>query len=400
MKRREFIQKSTLASVGTMLIPSFLKAFEQERQLVNNHKKLVIIQLSGGNDGLNTVVPFQNDIYYQSRPRLAVPKNEILKLNDELGLNPVLSGLKSVYDEGSLTIINNVGYPNPDRSHFRSMDIWQTGSSAEEYWTTGWLGRYLDSNCQGNCEAHQAIEVDDSLSLTLKGQNIKGLAVRDADKLRKVTQGKLIQALTKNAKNHTDHEHNNVAYLYKTLAETSSSADYIYQTAKTYNSKVDYPQNQFAQRLKTIASFINSGLDTQIYYASLTGFDTHVNQKRQQERLLKIYSDAVQVLVKDLKQTGNLDNTLVMTFSEFGRRVAQNASNGTDHGTANNVFIMGGKLRKAGIYNESPNLLDLDKGDLKYKVDFRKVYATLLKKHLQTEPKSILKEKFDLMNFI
>ena len=181
--RRHFLKKSALATAGTMLIPSFLSAIEQQKYLGSfNGKKLVVIQLSGGNDGLNTVIPYRNDIYYQARPSIAIKPPEVLRLNDELGFNPAMQGLKSLYDEGLLSVINSVGYPNPDRSHFRSMDIWQTGSTAKEYWQTGWIGRLLDAQCEGNCQAHLAIEVDDALGLALKGEKVKGLATQNPKK--------------------------------------------------------------------------------------------------------------------------------------------------------------------------------------------------------------------------
>lgn len=402
MKRRHFIQRSALASVGSMLIPNFLKAFEMERLNQNTlgDKKLVIIQWSGGNDGLNTVVPFQNDIYYRERPRLAVPKNEVIKLNGELGLNPVMSGLKSLFDEGYVSIINNVGYPNPDRSHFRSMDIWHSASDSNEYIYTGWLGRYLDAYCNNtDCKtAYEAIEVDDTLSLAMKGEKVKALAVKDMQKLYKATKDKQVQAFTQMPKADDDHE--NVAYLYKTLAETVSSADYIYEKSKLYKSRANYPQQPFSQQLKRISEFICSGLETSVYYASLSGFDTHVNQKNQQERLLKQYSEGIKAFVDDLKQNNRLNDTVILTFSEFGRRVAQNASGGTDHGTANNVYVMGGNLKKAGIFNENPNLSDLDEGDLKYSVDFRQIYATLLQKQLNANAQRILGKDFKLLDLI
>jgi uncharacterized protein (DUF1501 family) len=402
MKRRHFINTSALASVGTMLIPNFLKALEVQKLNRNQETDniLIIIQLSGGNDGLNTTIPYQNDLYYQARPRLAVPKNDVLKLTDEVGFNPVMQGLKSVFEEGYLSIINNVGYPNPDRSHFRSMDIWHTASDSSVYWQSGWVGRYLDSACAGlDCKtAYNAIEVDDTLSLAMKGLNIKGLAIKDVNKFFKSTQSPALKALAKMEK--TADEHENVSYLYKTLAETVSSANYIQEKTKIAKSFANYPMNAFGQQLKTIAQLINSGLETNVYYASLSGFDTHVNQKNQQERLLKIYADGMKALLDDLKKSGKIKQTLIMTFSEFGRRVAQNASGGTDHGTANNLFLMGGNLKKPGIYNEMPNLTDLDEGDLKYKIDFRSIYATLLEKHLQTNSEKILNGKFDLLGIV
>jgi len=337
MKRRDFIKNSTLASAGAFLIPSFLKPFEAlAYNELSGYKNLVVIQLSGGNDGLNTVVPYGIDTYYQKRNSISIPKNEILKLDDMQGFHPAMASLREIYDQGWMSIINSVGYPNPDRSHFRSMDIWQTASNSDQFLSTGWIGRYLDSSCQSCQYPYNAIEVDDTLSLAMKGAGKKGIAVKDPAQLFRNTQ----EPFFKDVLAHHDKNLNedNLGYLYKTMIETYSSADYIQQTSKTYNSSFEYPDSAFAKQLKTVSKFINSGLKTRVYYVSLSGFDTHVGQKIQQARLLKQYADAVSAFVKDLKKNGKLDDTLVLTFSEFGRRVEQNASNGTDHGTANNVF--------------------------------------------------------------
>ncbi len=366
---------------------------------ITGYKNLVIIQLSGGNDGLNTVVPFGNDLYYQKRKTIAINNSDVIKLNDMQGFNPNLSALKEIYDQGWMSVINSVGYPNPDRSHFRSMDIWQTASDADQFLTTGWIGRYLDANCQ-NCKSpYTAIEVDDTLSLALKGASLKGIAVQDPNKLYQTTREPFFKDLMHEQNNDHLHE-DNLGYLYKTMIETYSSADYIQNTTKTYNVTAAYPNTGLGYQLKNVSKFINSGLQTRIYYVSLSGFDTHVGQQNQQGRQLKIYADAVAAFIKDLKQTGKLDDTLVMTFSEFGRRVEQNASNGTDHGTANNVFLFGGKLNKAGIYNQAPDLANLENGDLKYQVDFREVYATLLNKWLEVDNKAILSKSFTGLDFI
>ncbi len=401
MDRRKFLQKSALTSVGSLMVPAFLKAWEQYplAALAADFRRLVIIQFSGGNDGLNTVVPYRNDVYYKERPRLAIEAGKVLNLSDELGLNPQMLGLKKLYDEGFVSVLNNVGYPNPDRSHFRSMDIWHTASNSDEYLSTGWLGRYLDANCEGSCaSAHHLIEVDDMLSLASKGEYVKGLALQNPDKLQKSTQGRGLQLLKQQAEDY--HEEEPAAYLYKTLAETVSSAEYLYEKSKVYRSKETYPNHALGRQLKTIAELINSGVDSRVYYASVSGFDTHVNQKPAQDRLLGFYSNSLEAFVKDLKKNQQFNNTLILTFSEFGRRVKQNASNGTDHGTANNVFIIGGKLAQAGVYNEGPNLQDLDNGDLKYSLDFRKVYATLLEGHLKADSQKILGRKFDTLKFI
>jgi len=325
-----------------------------------------------------------------------------VKLNDMQGLNPSLSALKEIYDQGWMTVINSVGYPNPDRSHFRSMDIWQTASDANQFLSTGWIGRYLDSNCQDCKTPYTAIEVDDTLSLALKGQRIKGVAVQDPNKLFQATREPFFKELVNDEQQHNNSHLNedNLGYLYKTMIETYSSANYIQNTSKTYKVTAQYPATGLGYQLKNVSRFINSGLKTRIYYVSLGGFDTHVGQQDQQGRQLKTYGDAVAAFVKDLKATGKLDDTLIMTFSEFGRRVEQNASNGTDHGTANNVFVFGGKLNRAGVFNDAPNLTDLDNGDLKYQIDFRDVYATLLDKWLDVNNSQILNKNFAGLNFI
>lgn len=397
--RRAFIKKSAFATVGGMMIPNFLKAFEMQHlgQSQTTDKILVIIQLSGGNDGLNTIVPYRNDIYYKSRPSIAIQSEKVLKLNDEVGLNPAMESLRALYDNGQMSIINNVGYPNPDRSHFRSMDIWQTASESTEYLNTGWIGRYLDANCAGNCVPYQALEIDDTLSLSMKGEKVKALSVQDPEKLYKQVSGNFINKV---AQNSAAQGHDNVAYLYKTLAETASSAEFLHTKSKIYRSSSIYPQGELGQRLKTISELIISGMPTNIYYVSISGFDTHFNQVNQQERLLKNYAESVNAFVNDLKKNEKFKEVAIMTFSEFGRRVKQNASGGTDHGTANNVFLMSENLKRPKVLNEAPNLTDLDEGDLKFSVDFRQIYASLLKDWLKTESKAILGKNFQSLNIL
>jgi len=395
MKRRDFLKSSGLASTS-LLIPSFLSDFSFNKLFSSRTGKvLVVVQLSGGNDGLNTIVPFRNDIYYKSRPTLAINDSEVLRVSDELGFNPALASLRDLYDDGNLTIINSVGYPNPDRSHFRSMDIWHTASDSDEYLSTGWLGRYLDSNCP---HPYHGLEVSDSLSLAMKGAEQNGFAMSNPNQLRKTAGNRFLQAVAE----HTDHDHleENVAYLYKTMIDTQQSAKYLYDQSQVHRSRVEYPRNPFGQDLKQIAELITADTDTKIYYVSLSGFDTHANQKNQQERLLRAYADGMKAFVTDLKQNGLLDDVLIMTFSEFGRRVEQNASNGTDHGTANNLFLMGGNLQKPGFYNAAPNLRTLDEGDLIYEIDFRNIYATILEQWLEADAPKVLGGNFKPIPFV
>lgn len=396
MKRRDFLIKSSMAS-SVVLVPSFMKAFESLDPRLFGYKKLVVIQLSGGNDGLNTLIPYRNDLYYSNRPGISIPKNRLIDMNGELGLNENLSPLKALYDKGYLSIINNVGYPNPNRSHFRSTDIWHTASNASEYLDSGWMGRYID---QYGKKPYTGIEVDDSLSLILKGRTINGVATKDAKKMFNNAKtpffSKVLETQTE-----THLSEHNLGYLYKTMVGAKSSSKYIYETSKTSTSTKSYPNNPFAKQLKTTAEFINSKLETKVYYVSMGGFDTHANQANRQSRLLKTYSEAIDVFVKDLEASDSFKDTLIVTFSEFGRRVQQNAAGGTDHGAANNLFVIGKNLKKPGLYNDSPDLTNLDKnGDLKYTIDFRSVYATLLDQWLDASHSKVLGSSFETLDFI
>jgi uncharacterized protein (DUF1501 family) len=395
IKRKEFLQIGSLATASFM-VPKFLKAFEGRSVVPAGNKVMVILQMSGGNDGLNTVIPIRNDIYYRQRPKLGIEKAKALALTDETGLHPALTGLKELYDDGSLGILNNVGYPNPDRSHFRSMDIWQTGSASDEYVASGWVGRYLDAQCHGCDKPTYALEIDDVLSLALKGENAKAIAMKDPRRLFGTSNEKFFKDVMKN---HKDNGEQTVDYLYKTMSETLSSANYIFQQSKLHPSTTEYPKTELGNGLKTIASLIFSDINTKVYYISLGSFDTHVNQDGQQQRLFTELSDAVRAFTKDLKANNRFNDVMMFTFSEFGRRVSQNASGGTDHGTANNMFLIGGALKQKGIINEMPDLNDLDEGDLKYKIDFKNVYATVLKNWLDADDTAILGKKYERLSF-
>jgi len=397
MQRRHFLQSSALAST-LLLVPKFLHALDRPEAALAARlrdapsgaaRRLIVVQLGGGNDGLNTLVPYRNDLYYKARPTLALKEADgLLPLSDDLALHQSMKGLKGLYDQGQVAICNAVGYPNPDRSHFRSMDIWQTGSGAEQLLSTGWLGRYLDSTCAGGAPAYQALEIDDTLSLALKGAQRNGLALKNPGKFHQLTQSRYLSALSQEKS--AASAGSELDYLYKTLAETASSADYLYEKSKVRTSVATYPNTDFGRSLKTTAELISSGVESRVYYLSLTGFDTHVRQHEQQGRLLGELSDGLATLAADLQKSNEWNNTLVMVFSEFGRRVDQNASNGTDHGTANNVFLLSGALRKPGLLNQPASLQDLDQGDLRYQLDFRSLYASILTDWLGADDKLVL----------
>ncbi len=420
MNRRSFLKSSALATTA-LWVPKFLHAFAGPALMPPKGKIMIVLQLSGGNDGLNTIIPYRNDIYYRERPRLGIQRENALTLTDEAGLHPTLSGLKGLWDNGDMAILNSVGYPNPDRSHFRSMDIWHSASPANEYWQSGWLGRFLDAQCNGCERPLAAIEIDDTLSLALKGERQKGLALENAKRLHDMAHSDFFAehlaaqykpfsmekptpkvAGTSGSPANDPHEMEApVSYLYKTMASTVHSADYLYEKSSSKSSTYTYPASNLGKNLKTVASLILADCETQVYYLSLGSFDTHINQAGQQQRLFQEMNDALTAFATDMKNNSRWDDVLVVTFSEFGRRVAQNASGGTDHGTANNMIFLGGGLKQQGLLNPLPNLSDLDDGDLKYRTDFRQVYTTLLQKWLSVDAVSVLGgQRFEPLSFV
>ena len=397
MKRRGFVKKTSIGAVGTLFIPQFLRSMDLVGlNNITSFKKLVVIQLSGGNDGLNTIVPFENDIYHRLRPKIGVSKGDIIKINDELGFNPAFEQFNKLYKDGSVSILNSVGYPNPTRSHFRSMEIWHAAANSNEYSKTGWLGRYMDAYCNNS---HSMIEFDSHLSLSLNGQFRNGLAIENSTSLYKNLNDNYFRNVIESAKA-TNLNEDNQGYLYKTLIQTNQSARYLAKTHTVKDNNFKFPKSKLGKKLATISQFIRSGFDTQVYYISHNGFDSHVNQRNSQDRLLKDYSDSIYAFVESLKKAGEFDNTLILTFSEFGRRVEENSSSGTDHGKANNLFIIGNNLKKPGIYNSAPDLTRLDNGDISHKIDFRNVYSDIITEWFKKDSTKIVSTNFSSLGII
>ena len=386
MKRRNFIKKTGIITAGSLLVPSFLRANMFSNKLVLDNKRLVVIQLSGGNDGLNAVVPYGLDEYYQNRSAIGIAEKELLKIGDKFGFHPQLKGLHDLHEKGLLSIINSVGYPNPNRSHFRSMDIWHTASDADKYLQTGWLGRYLDNNCTN---AYEGIEIGGSLSLAMSGQNHSGIALTNPqafyDTIHSDFFNELGDPVTENGE---------LNYLYKVFNDTKNSAEYINDQYKLKPNETEY-KGRFAQKLKQIATLIKSDIQTPVFYTELGGFDTHVNQASSQDRLFEQFNSGVTTFVEDLKKDDLLKDTTIVIFSEFGRRLKENASRGTDHGAANVMFVIDTKLGKKGHEYNSVDLSDLENGDPKYKVDFRSVYQEVLQNTLGVNSEKVLGKRFD-----
>jgi uncharacterized protein (DUF1501 family) len=384
---------------------------------------LVVLQLAGGNDGLNMVVPFADDAYYRARPRLGLAAGSLLKIDNYRGLNGKLTGLKSLHDEGHLAIIQGVGYPNPNRSHFRSTEIWQTGSDADRNESYGWLGRYFDNYCAG-CDPTVGVAIGEEMPQAFAAKRPTGVTFSRPEQFRwrpsepsggrmsdeemffrqlnegedsapVASEGASVAAIPGKTKS----DLSTLDFLQRTALDAQLSSDKILEIARKYKSTVAYPPGQLAASLSVIARMIAGGLPTRVYYASHGGFDTHAGQANAHDRLLGELNDAISAFVVDLKQQGNFDRVLLMTFSEFGRRVAENANGGTDHGAAAPMFVLGGKV-KPGIFGKYPSLTDLDRGDLKFNTDFRSVYGTVLEQWLKAPSQVVLGRKFPALPIV
>ncbi len=364
---------------------------------------LVVVQLGGGNDGLNTVVPFAHDDYYRARPRLAVPQDKLLRVTDELGLHPALADLKEIFDQGRLGIVQGVGYPNPNRSHFRSMEIWQTADPAGTGPRSGWLGRLFDSECP-DCGTAAGITLSPEMPLAMEGAAGRAVALQNPERFgfhpvrgagpEEVEAFRLLLRPVPGAEPTVD-------FLAHTEMNALLAAADIHTIAGRFprDGGTGYPPDAFAQKLRIVSALIAAGAPTRVYYVGLGGFDTHAAQTGRHDRLLESLGAGLGAFVKDLAQKGLQDRVLVMTFSEFGRRVAENASGGTDHGTAAPMFLIGSSVAP-GIHGAHPSLTDLDQGDLKYGIDFRSVYASVLEQWMGVPGEAILGGRFPAVEIL
>jgi uncharacterized protein (DUF1501 family) len=397
--RRDFL-RSSLASSGLvawgLCAPRFLTRTAAAAPLAGRRGAkdtvLVVVQLTGGNDGLNTVIPFKNELYAKYRPTLKQPKDQIKKLDDSHGLHPSMGALADLYQDKALCVVQGVGYPNPSQSHFRSMDIWQAASTADHL-SEGWLGRAMAKMGLGqgfhlsmpNEPAPLALDGAPAKvpSLTrLEDFQLKALASSGADKQQ---QRQLIEA----AVNGPGRDPGLLDFVKQTAVNTYANTKRLQEIAKNYQPKVTYPGTGLANRLRLAAQLIDADLGARIYYVSIDGFDTHANQAADHTRLLSEVSDAVAAFFKDMAARGQRDRVLVMTFSEFGRRAKENGSKGTDHGSAAPMFLVGGKV-KPGIIGAHPNLEKLEDGNLVHHTDFRQVYASILDGWLGVPSREVL----------
>ncbi|MFP9099990.1 DUF1501 domain-containing protein [Flavobacterium sp. RHBU_24] len=376
MHRRNFFKLTGTCTGGLLLLPDFLYSYALQENLTPGDSCLVFIQLNGGNDGLNTFIPYQDELYYKYRPAIAINKNDIIAGHNGMGFHPALKGLADIQQKGDLTVIQNVGYPEPNRSHFRSQEIWVT-AAPNEYLSNGWLGRFLDLQC----DAHNptaSINIDNTDTLALRGNELNTITINNPVGIKNNIENKT-GILSQNPQ---------LDFVRKLSNSVNESADKI-KTAlnKAKPADISYPKSQTSKKMEWIAGLIKGGLNSKVYYTSLSGFDTHEGQLNKHKSKLAEVSDAVHAFYTDLKAAKKMDEVTVVIFSEFGRRVQDNG-HGTDHGTAAPMFIIGGK-NKGKVIGKNPDLVNLDHGDLIHEHDFRSVYAALLKDKFSFDPKQI-----------
>jgi uncharacterized protein (DUF1501 family) len=397
--RRQFI-KSSLGGVGAIGVGSILPPCFAKAALASNNREeriLIVVQMSGGNDGLNTLIPFADNDYRSARPKLAIPNDDVLKCDDDTAMHPAMTGMFDLLQAGQFAAVRSVGYEQPNRSHFESMDIWHTCRRKDQPRPDGWLGRYLDqlpSIAGGDVPAlHLGSEQQPAAvnSLTVRVPTITDIAEFQL----RGTDSQALRTLLENPPQVPPTAENDLlAFLQSSTTSAMAASERVAQAVKSYRSEVAYPETALGEKLKVIAQLIDAGLSTKIYYVQHDGFDTHAQQAQSHNVLLRQWSDAVSALVRDLDAHDHAKRVCVMTFSEFGRRVAENASEGTDHGAAGPMFLCGGAV-KPGIFGKRPDLTDLQEGDLKHEYDFRQVYATVLKSWLGCDPTPILGAQYE-----
>ena len=385
LSRRTFLQKSSIVSLAPVL-PHVFGRTANAAKLEADEKVLIVIQLDGGNDGLNTVIPFADDGYGKARKKLRIPTKDILKIDDHVGLHPSMRSAKALFDDGRLSIVQDVGYPNPNRSHFTSMKIWQTARfDVDQHNDNGWLGRTLDlKSFEGKKNAVYVGQQETPVALW--GRKSEAISLSRSSDLQLA-----LDPLKPENKSETKSDLEQ--FVSRQVLSAYASAEEFKRQGAGISDESKYPTTRLGSQLKLVSQLLKSGSRSRIYYTSQSGYDTHSSQLFSHSRLLREYADALKALLDDLKEAGLDDRVVVMTFSEFGRRISENNSEGTDHGTAGPVFLAGTPV-KGGLLGDPPNLSEID-GDLKVQCDFRSIYATILEQWLNVDAESVLGDRFD-----
>ncbi len=403
--RRDFLRKGLYGIGVTAGLPVLLdrtsaaltaQALQGTSAEDHPERILVVVELSGGNDGLNTVVPFGDDEYYRVRPNLGIPASKAIPIAEGYGLHPSMAGFERLYKDGMLGVVHGCGYDNPSLSHFSSMGFWHTGvpNGGEPL---GWLGRLADGVYEHDAQGNKIVNIGTRQSLAVQARHHQPLVFNDPRSFRRVgseTEKQAIERLRPKAPDNPALE-----FLASTADNAVKSSQFVRDAAAGYRTPVDYGIGGLSPQLRQVAALIHAGMPTRLYYVSYQGnsFDTHVHQADPHARLLAYTADAVRGFMEDLKRISRVDDVAIMMFTEFGRRVEENASLGTDHGTATPMFVIGSGV-EGGQHGRHPSLTDLDDGNLKMTTDFRRVYASMIEEWLGfDDTRSILKGSFEPM---
>lgn len=406
--RRDFLKGSISAVSLSLAAPKiFFNGQAYAQSSGSASKILVVVQLDGGNDGLNTIVPYADKTYYDLRPSLAIPEANVLKVDSKVGFHPVMTKFKGLFDQGRIAVIQNTGYPSPDLSHFRSRIIYHRAdpTTQEAADQLGWLGKYADLKLASSNNPLAAVNFGGSLSKSLTAEKVIPPSITSFQLYQAQTdpnfpgdRNNQLSALQKTNGIMSDSE--DFLFIEETGLNAVASADSLQAGIKKYTPEITYPNDQLGRQLQMAAQVIAADLGTQIIHIMIGGFDTHSQQKADHEELLTQISDGFDAFYRDLVRLGKANNVLVMAFSEFGRRARENGSLGTDHGTSGPMFVMGNAV-KGGMYGNSPSLTNLDRaGNTIFDIDFRAVYSTILSDWLQTDPKAVLGASFENIGFI
>jgi len=400
--RRQFLGRG-LGIVGTCAtLPTFLlRTALAGPEARSGERILVVVQLSGGHDGLSAVVPYGDDNYARVRTGSRIGAQEVLKIDDQIGLHPNLKGLSDLLQKQAFGVVQGVGYPNPNRSHFTSMDIWHYADPTRRATTYGWIGRYCDHAFQGNTDPALTLSVGgDRAPRALQGKEHPGLSIQRPEAYRFFAEKRLGSAY-RQLTTVSGSAGNELQFVSRTALAANASSDSILRIAGQKRTGASYPTTQLGESLKTVGALIAGGMSTRVYYVFHGGYDTHAGQRQRHDRLMTDLNDALTSFQKDLQQQGNAERVLTMGFSEFGRRVRENGSQGTDHGTAGPLFLLGSKV-KPGLHGKHPSLApaDLQNGDMRFGIDFRRVYATVLEKWLGVTSRPVLGADYPCLDFI
>ncbi|MEO1523804.1 MAG: DUF1501 domain-containing protein [Planctomycetota bacterium] len=368
----------------------------------DNDRILVVVEMAGGNDGLNSVIPHSDPAYKKARPTLAISKAACLPIDDEIGLHPAMTGFAELLEQNRFGVIQGVGYENPNRSHFESMDIWHSCLRKSQTRNDGWIGRYLEVNGGLSSGDPAALHLGaDKQPFALTSRDIRVPSIQSLDEFRLMDNGSLDlrQAIGTVAATQSSAANDLLGFVQQSTTSAVEASDRLESAGMKYKPAKKFPTTGLGQKLGTVAKLIAGGIQSTIYYVRIDGFDTHANQPDAHAALLRQVSDSVTSLITDLNQQGHGDRVMVMCFSEFGRRVAENASDGTDHGTAGPIFLAGNAVQ-SGLIGKHPSLTDLDQGDLRFHTDFRAVYASLLENWLGCESETVLGGKFKPLSIL